>query len=243
VTHDDRLELWDTTADRRLVNEALSGVLDLRALSSGCVTRVAGLTRLHDRSGKSRVLARSAQAIAVDDDAILVSTGSQVRRFSAAGEPRPVVDTGPGVVAMTRVGDRLLVGFRDGGIEFAGAESDFPTFSFEGTPASPVTVMAEGPMGTVVVGYVNGLLGIWSLSNGTLLYDTRLHGPVRHLRMRGPELQVATELGDHITLDVEVFQMKDCDLLQQVWERVPVVWRDGLPVPRPPPADHRCSRP
>ena len=33
-----------------------------------------------------------------------------------------------------------------------------------------------------------------------------------------------------------------CELLAQVWRKVPVVWEHGLPVTRAPPKDHRCAR-
>ena len=32
-----------------------------------------------------------------------------------------------------------------------------------------------------------------------------------------------------------------CDLLADVWRRVPVVWEGALPVAAPPPAGHACA--
>jgi hypothetical protein len=102
--------------------------------------------------------------------------------------------------------------------------------------------MVEGPEGTLIAGYANGLVGIWSLANGARLEHDRLHGPVTNLLRRGSRLYAATELGEHLVLDLSVFDTSYCELMRRVWEAVPVVWERGVLVLRPPPDGHRCRR-
>ncbi|MFH0900121.1 MAG: hypothetical protein V2A73_05790, partial [Pseudomonadota bacterium] len=116
-----------------------------------------------------------------------------------------------------------------------------PAFIFESTPASAVTRLAEGPMGTLIAGFASGDLGIWSLKNGARLDHFKLHGPLVHLLLQEDRLFAATELGSHLAMDLTVFMEEPCALLRRIWERVPISWEEGLPVLRPPPEHHRCS--
>ena len=146
---------------------------------------------------------------------------------------------------MVRVGDWLALGNRDGNIELVSTVpgKSAPSFNFEDIPSNPVVRLLGGPKGTLIAGYANGLLGIWNLRNGTRLEHTRLHGPVSHMLLLGRKFYAATELGDHLVMDLSVFYEDYCDLLRRVWKKVPVVWEAGLPVVRPPPKNHRCPVP
>ncbi|MFH0899840.1 MAG: hypothetical protein V2A73_04345, partial [Pseudomonadota bacterium] len=90
--------------------------------------------------------------------------------------------------------------------------------------------------------FANGFLGEWDIGNGTLLADAKLHGAVVHVVLQAGKLHVATELGDYLTMDITVYGMDYCALLREVWSHVPIVWADGLPVVRPAPLEHRCTR-
>jgi hypothetical protein len=97
-----------------------------------------------------------------------------------------------------------------------------------------------GPKGTLVAGFANGQLGIWSLDNGARLRHSRLHGAVRYIVLAQGKLLAATELGDYLALDLSTFRLAYCDLLRQVWKEVPVLWENGLPVKRAPDEGHSC---
>ena len=75
---------------------------------------------------------------------------------------------------------------------------------------------------------------------GTAQARTRLHGSIVHLHQLGTRLYAASELGRTRIWDLGVFDVDYCRLLRRIWTRVPVSWRGGLPVKRPPPAAHRC---
>jgi len=83
-------------------------------------------------------------------------------------------------------------------------------------------------------------VGLWSLRNGARLESAQLHGPAVHLLVREGKLYAASELGQHLVLDLTIFHTPYCDLLRSLWREVPVIWQGGLPVQRRAPHDHQC---
>ncbi len=144
---------------------------------------------------------------------------------------------------MTPSGHYVVVGFAEGSIELIPTASSRlkPSYAFEQVPSSPPVRILAGPMGTLIIGYANGLVGIWNQSDGTRLAHAQLHGPVVHLLLENGKLYAATELGGHLVWDLSAFYRDYCELLREVWQQVPVIWYEGHPTARPPPADHRCN--
>ena len=97
-------------------------------------------------------------------------------------------------------------------------------------------------MSTLIAGFANGTIGIWSLENGRRLLHERLHGPVAHLLIHYERLYAASTLGQHSVLDLSDFYRDHCELLREVWQRVPVTWESGIPRLRPPPEGLECSQ-
>jgi len=97
-------------------------------------------------------------------------------------------------------------------------------------------------MNTLIVGFANGVVGIWDLNDGSRLVHTRLYGAVVHLLIENNELYVATDLGRYLVWDLKVFYRDYCQLLRKVWKQVAVVWKDGRAVQRDPPRDHPCRK-
>jgi hypothetical protein len=58
---------------------------------------------------------------------------------------------------------------------------------------------------------------------------------------QGSKLYAASELGDHLVMDLGVFDLSYCKLMKRIWRSIPVVWEKGLPVLRPAPVEHRCQ--
>jgi hypothetical protein len=97
-------------------------------------------------------------------------------------------------------------------------------------------------LSTLVVGYASGYVALVNLDDGSRLDHVHVHGPVRDLRLEQNRLYVVSELGDHVVLEVGFLQASLCQVLQSVWQGVPVIWERGQPVLRRPPADHPCAR-
>jgi hypothetical protein len=246
ATFTEYLEQWDLAKDRRHVRKRIPGLEQVLAPGDGCITLARGQVAHHHSTGKTKVLVpREAVAVAASEkpSAVLVASRQRVLTLSSSGEQIAHYPADVGVSTMARSADWLVLGYRDGNIELVSLQTGAKRqgFSFKDVPASPVERILIGPMNTLIVGYANGLLGIWNLQSGRRLEHVHLHGPVIHLLLTRDRLYAATELGHHVSWDLSVLRSGYCTLLQQVWDKVPVVWRDGRPVLQPPPSDHRCK--
>ncbi|MFH0899591.1 MAG: WD40 repeat domain-containing protein, partial [Pseudomonadota bacterium] len=265
-TIDDRVELWDTASDRLLADRPAAGIEQAVAVPAGCVIRANRMVSFVDRAGSARVIGSDSNAVAWDPRGeLLVVSGSQVEIFDASGigataatataaaavagassytgamaPRRHSVAASPGITAVARLGEQVVVGFKEGQLELLhlAASQESPRFAFEGVPASQVSRIIEGPSGALIAGYENGTLGIWDSRNGALLESVKLHGSIEHLLLRGGKLYALTGVGDHVVLDLSVLDEDYCKLLGRVWQSVPVAWENGLPVARPIPAKH-----
>lgn len=175
---------------------------------------------------------------------ILVVTLKQVLVFDAAGRRLQALQSRVGARAVAQVGPWLALGNQDGHIELVPGPSGRtpPSLNFEGVPSSAVVRLMEGPTRTLVAGFANGTVGIWSTVNGAKLETRRLHGPVRFIARKGNRLHVATELGDHAAMDLGVYLRDYCELLREVWAQAPASWEGGRAQLRAPPGQHACAR-
>ena len=160
--------------------------------------------------------------------------------LEASGAVAEHHEIGPGATAIGRVAGELVVGYGDGLREVLDAEH---RTAFEGTPRAAVTAIAEGPRSVVVAGFAGGDVGLWPLEGGDALERARLHGPALHLAVQGSVLTAASDLGDHLRLDLGVLDAPYCDVLRAVWARVPTLWTGGRPAAAAPAAGHPCAAP
>ena len=246
LTLGDEVERWNLSSGKREYQEPLPGLEQVLAVPGGCLTLAQGRAGVVYPTGKYQELAEQATALGRGDDMMLVASGQHALAFDRQGKRAGTWRLHhPGVSALYLHEGTLALGYARGSIELLpvkqGRDAGRPALLFEGIPASAVTKLARGPGGTILAGYANGTVGLWSVTNGAMLHQTRLHGAITHLAMSGDRLQVATNLGDHLALDLGVFKEPWCKLLRAVWREVPVVWDNGLPVRRTPLADHACS--
>ena len=103
-------------------------------------------------------------------------------------------------------------------------------------------MMREGVPGTLVIGFASGEVGIWDLQNGSRLDFGKLHGPISYMLVHDHRLYAASEMGDFLAWDLKAYESPYCEVLGQVWEDVPLVWKDGRARPKAPPRDHPCAR-
>ncbi|MFH0901537.1 MAG: hypothetical protein V2A73_12995, partial [Pseudomonadota bacterium] len=243
-TYDDHIEMWDMRSDGLIRDDAQQGVDRIIASPHGCLFLSQGRARLLATSQARRELAVDASAIALGESGIMVATRNKIVLFDSTGVERSSVPSDGGVTALARTNHWIVVGFEDGNIQLLAPDSKqaSPRFAFGTVPVSPVTVLMEGPGSTVAAGYANGLVGVWNLDNGSQLEAAKLHGPVNQLLLVGSRLHAATDLGDHLSLDVGIFYQTYCELLTDIWQHVPVVWEHGFPVLRQPSRRHECYR-
>jgi WD40 repeat protein/serine/threonine protein kinase len=246
-TFDDKLQLWDLRADKRLFERTVANMANVLAVPRGCLVQLRkGAAVLFNDAGKSLQLAAKARAIGVGakDQELLVATANAALVFGPDGRSRNRVALRGHITALTSQGDNLLAGRSGGSISVLPRtpnQTTTPIARFGSAPSSPVVSLLTGPLDTVIAGFANGFVGVWNLRTGRRLYLLRLLGSVVHLALADGNLHVATAQGDHRTLPVSAFYLSYCNLLREVWRRIPIVWHDGRPVRRPPPRQHRCN--
>ncbi len=247
-THDNGFELWDVTADRRVSYAEEQQVKQVVAVKRGCVVRTAEHATLYSTAGSSKKLVVEGlpKALGAGDSHLLVATDQFVTIFDSQGTLTQRRRVGIGISALTLISGprtQFALGYREGSIETLALTEGQPPrqHTFEQEPASQVTRILTGPLGTLVVGYANGRLLLYDQNGGVPLVHGRLHGRVVHLLLEGRKLYAASDLGSYLVWDLEVFYADRCELLRKLWQRVPVVWEHGHAVLRKPTPDHTCG--
>jgi hypothetical protein len=116
-------------------------------------------------------------SVGVDRGVVLAgSADKKVHLFRERGAPR-VVRVGGLVDAAVRWKDGLVVAYQRKSFELVSGRSRARApLALEGTPGERVQLMRLGPKDTLVVGFANGMVGIWDLTTRRLLDRVRLHG-------------------------------------------------------------------
>jgi hypothetical protein len=188
------------------------------------------------------MLGPQASAIAIGDDELLFTAGERLVESELDGRTRGERTVRPGVTAILPTAGTIVLGFRDGSVDLVPRAPGAVRMAveLEDLPPSTITRLAEGPQGTLFVGFADGLTGLWQLDTGARLDAIRVHGAVFRLIHRGAKLRVVSTLGDDATLDLTAFEQTYCDLMRDVWRSTPVEW-EGVPRRRGVPADHPCA--
>lgn len=227
------------------VPEADRAIDELVALPRGCLLRAAGRATLcASGAGCKAIAAARTTAIARDERGVLAAIGDAIASFDEAGNERARRPAEAGAVTLARVGEWLAAGYPEGGTELlvANEATRARSIVLQDAPSSRPTAMRAGPAGTLIVGYANGTLGLWTAQSGERIHQTQLHGAVVFLVLEAGRLYAASELGDSLALDLTPLEAPYCDLLADVWKAVPVAYEEGRAVVRAPPTGHRCAR-
>ena len=242
--HGGGIEAWRSGGERPLWTRDDDEARTILARDDGCVALDArGTVRLIGVDGAEQILLDAATAAALDGDLTWIASARQIVAVAPDGAIARRVEADLGVSAIARVGDELFVGYVDGALDRVPlADPGGTSPPLRGLPGVAVVALLPGPGETLAAGFEDGFVGLWSLARGDLLHPLQLHGPAVHLRFRGDRLYAASELGDHGRIELEDLSRDYCDLLEEVWERVPTQWSEGRVLVTPPPADHPCVR-
>ena len=252
-TLDDALEIWDTRKDRIVWRKSVEDVSEVQAAGQGCAVLAGEGALLLTRDKRSIELGGAASALGwyeAGHELLLVSDG-KVLVYEPNGLLKDSHTAGQGVTAVLALeagdhedGPLVLVGKQEGSVEcvvcLSGSTRLRPLAPLRDEARSPVLKMAAGPPGTLAVGYANGEVGLWDIGNGVRLHHAKLHGPILHFLFANDRLYLASELGDTMVWDLSVYKREYCELLSEVREAVPLVWKDGRPVQETRPREHPC---
>jgi hypothetical protein len=246
LTHDGGVQSWSAAKGERMRDVPDARADEVVAYSGGCVARSAhGATSYPDLGPPKTLASERVMALGAGPKDLLLATASAILTFDTKGNPGARYDDVHAVVSIARVGDAIAVGKRDGSLALlVESKADRKAaIAFKDVPSNPPTIMLAGPMGTLLVGYASGEIGMWSTRDGSRLARAHLHGRARHMLIEDQRLYVATDLGAYLVWDLRAFYASYCDLIQDVWRGVQVVWDAGRPVRRQRPDGHRCATP
>jgi len=244
LSSDGNLEQWDSQTDTLLFRVDDPGISRIVAHDAGCAASLGdGRAVRWSGDGVMHVMQHDVSALGLTSDGLLTAGAGAIRAHSPEGEvlwsfpppvDRPVAVMGApeGVVVGSEQGDMFVV--------FRGADGAWVETPCLETPAFAVSALGVGLEGTVVAGFADGTVGLWSAATGERLLGWKLHGPVRDLHVDEATLVAMTELGDHLAVDLSDLRMDYCQLMEQVWELVPVGWDVSRPVMQPRPEGHGC---
>ena len=248
-SHDGAVGVWDLAADRELRRRVLQAQGPMIATARGCLVAAKAKTLLISDGGELELpIVGAARALALSDKQLLVATDKHIAGFDGDGRALWHFEVAAGVTAIAarlaggQPGGQVLIGYSDGNIESRSRAGKLAAVSFRDTSSSPVTRIVIGPRQTAVLGYQNGVVGLWDVSDGVRLWQRRLYGSVAHMQLRDGTLYAATELGSELSWDLSVLGAERCALLRKVWAAVPVVWEHGRGVERKEPSGHPCAR-
>jgi len=61
------------------------------------------------------------------------------------------------------------------------------------------------------------------------------------MKLIGDKLYAASDIGSYSVIDLSIYSRDYCELLNEIWEQVPIVWKSGKPVVEKPSPDHPCA--
>ncbi|MBN2360870.1 MAG: hypothetical protein JXR83_15550, partial [Deltaproteobacteria bacterium] len=242
---DDSLVVMDDAHERAVTMKTIDDATAVFALPAACAFNGKAGARLVDSTGAIKTLCANATAFGRQGAALLVACGDRVRWFDGAGNEiaSNAREIGNDVTALAADDRWLLVGHKNGEINIVPLVAGLPAVShlLDQTRPSEVTKLIVGPMNTLIAGQLDGNVSIWDLQSGALLERVMLHGAVEHLLLDDKKLYAVSELGDPEVWDLGVLYLSRCELLQQVWSKVPSVWQEGRSVVRAPTAIGECA--
>ena len=69
-----------------------------------------------------------------------------------------------------------------------------------------------------------------------------LHGSVSHLLAEDGWVYAVTDLGQFWAWNLSDFKLTHCELMNEVWDQVGVLWSRGQAIEQSLPTDHSCLR-
>ena len=243
ATADGSVEAWRFEDDTRVFAHPSGVRTDVFAVDGACVAgrqfRLdAQEVTVHTVSGTIEPLCKDCRSLSVLGNSIVVSTATEVVEYDATGTVAARHQAKGVVSCASRMGQGWLIGYDDGAVDVVPAEGESASLLMDNV-LGPEWVQ-PGPGETVIGAFRQGHVGIWHVPTHELLVRFKLNGRPIHVLEQGGKLYVASDLGDSRVVDLQTLDMGRCELLHEVWRRVPVAWEAGRPRVSPPPSDHAC---
>jgi serine/threonine protein kinase/WD40 repeat protein len=243
ATADGSVEAWRFEDDTRLFTHPSGARTDVFAVDGACVAgrqfRLdAQEVAVHTVSGAVVHLGKECRSLSVRGNSIVTSTATEVVEHDATGKEKARHQAKGVVSCATTMGQGWLIGYDDGAVEVVQAQGASASLLMDNV-LGPEWVQ-PGPGDTVIGAFRQGHVGIWHVPTHELLVRIKLNGRPLHVLEQGGKMYVASDLGDSRVIDLRTLDVDRCELLREVWRRVPVAWEAGRPRGSAPPSDHVC---
>jgi WD40 repeat protein len=241
------VSLWKN--DQKLAVQQVSRVVRAEAFPGGCIVirLLASPNGEADESfllrpdGRFEKLPYRVSVAAWVNGALLLAAEKTVRVLDRDLHEQSAYPIRASAWAVSQNDDTIAAGFVQGGVTLI-SKSGREVPALELQPSRAPHVIAFGPGHTLIVGYGDGGLGIWSTIDGSRLDFVNLSGDVSAVRVVGDDLFALTSRGDTFTMSLAPLTADYCDLLREVWGKMPLLWNEGRLATSPAPRDHRCAR-
>jgi WD40 repeat protein/serine/threonine protein kinase len=240
---DGSVEGWLLEDDTRVFKHPCGARTEIFAVDGACVAgrqvRLDGQeVTLHAVTGTAVDIGKDCRSLSVLGNSIVTSTATEVIEYDVTGVERARRHTEGVVACASRMGQGWLIGSGDGTLEVVAEHGETATLQM--ADVLGLEWVRPGPANTVIGAFMQGQVGIWHVPTRELLYQIKLNGRPIHVLEQGGKLYVASDLGDSRMIDLRALVTDRCELLREVWQRVPVAWEAGRPRVTAPPSDHVC---
>jgi eukaryotic-like serine/threonine-protein kinase len=236
-----KVELWNKAQDKAVASGDVPKVDDLVAGAQGCAIRTGAIVTFFTDTGDVKPLSATATGIGASADGIAVADGTTATVYGPGGEKRSTHTIPQGGSAIIKRGDKLIVGFEDGSVESVPATGGAQLL-FASATTNRIIRLVPGPQGTVAAMDSEGEVALWDDGSGRLLSRASLGAKPADMLVSGKTLYAASTRGSSVTLDLSPFEAAYCDLMNDVWTRVPMRWVAGRAIPTDRPAVHPCIK-
>ncbi len=255
VRDPDGVFLWSMASDRVVFEKRDADVAQVEAFDGACVWR----------SGDKLMMASAAAEIPLQVEGVASAVhAARGRLLVAAGETLHIlakdgrkvtsypIDAGATQVGLVDGGSlddgnrssrvlpsAVVLGFSDGTMAWRAKGGASNVLANTGT-RSPLTRIASGMRRTIATGHASGQVTLIDRENGAVLRSERLTGRVLHLTIEAGRLYAASDLGASLVWDLRDLDREYCEILAELWRRVPVVWDQRRAKRQASPKSHAC---
>ncbi len=256
VRDPDGMSLWNTASDQVLFQKRGTDITNVESFNGGCVWRDGEKLLMASAAGEIPVRVEGvASAVRAAKGRLFIAVGERLRLIGSDGKnlAKPIaIDAGATAIGLVDGGSlddgnpsrrvlpsAVVLGFSDGTLAWRAKDGLSNVLANSGT-RSPATRVVSGTRRTIAIGHASGRVTLIDRESGAVLRNEPLTGRVLHLAIEAGRLYAATDLGASLVWDLSDLDRNYCELLNEVWQRIPVVWDQRRAKRRSPPKSHAC---
>jgi hypothetical protein len=238
---------WDLGSDTERFRHAIDGADKLLVADDACVVLSGGEVSRFTDQGRTQMVKGHARVLSQVGSESWVVAQQVLYRLDRRGAIVSKSQVDVDVTAVGGAGDAVLVGQRGGSVQLlpqgpgSAQERGRELRAFSDTASDAVTLIEPGPGNTVIVGFANGMYGVWN-RQGMRLQRGQIHGAVLYAVPGDRQsIWLISDVGESALLEMDVYRKPYCQLMEEVWRGAAVTWDGERLVQQPRPNAHPCA--